>query len=39
MQPHEADRSSLGHVNRGSDFDANGDPSAPHTDQARMTYQ
>jgi len=29
---------SLGQVNRGSDFDAHGDRSAPRTDQARMTY-
>jgi len=28
---------SLGHVSRGSDFDAHGDWSAPRTDQARMT--
>ena len=28
---------SLGHVNRGNDFDAHGDWSAPRTDQARMT--
>jgi hypothetical protein len=28
---------SLGHVNRGNDFDAHGGRSVPRTDQARMT--